>query len=91
MALSTRKNLKSNHIATTKKVMPRPADISKRKEDKVSVSESIPSVGSQDEPVPEEDTSSSPIQRRKSDRRNSFISSLMSRSKVLYIYIFYHN
>lgn len=83
MALSTRKNLKSNHIATTKKVMPRPADISKRKEDKVSVSESIPSVGSQDEPVPEEDTSSSPIQMRKSDRRNSFISSLMSRSKLL--------
>lgn len=89
-ALSNRKNSKSIQITTSKKVTSRPAaDLSKRKEDKVSAPENIPSVVSQVEPAHEEDISISTIQRRKSDRRNSFISSLMSRSKVLVS--IYHN
>lgn len=82
-ALSTRRNSKSNLTITTKKVTSRPADLSKTKEDKVSVSKNIPSVVSQDESAPEEDISSGSIQRKKSERRNSFTSSLMSRSKLL--------
>ncbi|KAL1556028.1 putative cyclin-B3-1 isoform X4 [Salvia divinorum] len=95
-ALSTRRNSKSVQVArrnsksvqttTMKKsvqVTSQPADLSKRKEDKVSVSKKIPSVVPQVVPAPEEDMSNSTVQRRKSDRRNSFISSLMSRSKLL--------
>ncbi|XP_041990369.1 putative cyclin-B3-1 isoform X1 [Salvia splendens] len=82
-ALSTRRNLKPIQITTVKKVTSRLGDLSKRKEDKVSVSKNIPSVVSQVEPVHEEDISSTSVQRRRSDRRNSFISSLMSRSKLL--------
>ncbi|XP_041996067.1 putative cyclin-B3-1 isoform X2 [Salvia splendens] len=82
-ALSTRRNSKTIQITTVKKVTSRPADLSKRKEDKVSVSKNIPSVVSQVEPAHEEDISSTSVQRRRSDRRNSFISSLMSRSKLL--------
>ncbi|KAL1559913.1 putative cyclin-B3-1 isoform X1 [Salvia divinorum] len=82
-ALSTRRNSKSIQITTVKKVTSRPADLSKRKEDKVSVSKNSPSVVSQVEPSHEKDISSTSVQRRRSDRRNSFISSLMSRSKLL--------
>ncbi|KAH6836662.1 Aldolase-type TIM barrel family protein [Perilla frutescens var. hirtella] len=82
-ALSTRRNSKSSHTITTKKVTSRPADLSKTKEDKVSVSKNIPSVVAQDEPAREEDISSGTVQRKKIDRRNSFTSSLVSRSKLL--------
>ncbi|KAI3456658.1 hypothetical protein Pfo_013321 [Paulownia fortunei] len=82
-ALNTQRNSKSNHMFTTKKLRSRPADISKRKQVKSSVSKNIPSVISHEEPAPEEDISGGTIARRKSDRRNSYTCSLMSRSKLL--------
>ncbi|KAL8469362.1 hypothetical protein ACS0TY_032257 [Phlomoides rotata] len=74
-------------ILATKNLRSRHVDLSKKKQDKSSVSKNVPSVESQDETVPEEvpeeDVSTVAIPRRNSDRRNSFISSLMSRSKLL--------
>lgn len=70
-------------ILTTKNMRSRHVDISKTKQEKASVSQNVHSVESQDEPVPEEDVSTVTIPRRNSDRRNSFISSLLSRSKVV--------
>ncbi|KAL7088350.1 hypothetical protein ACP275_13G122700 [Erythranthe tilingii] len=70
-----------------KKLKPRPADLSKRKQqdNKASVSKNILSVVSNEESAPEEENISggTVIARRKSDRRNSFTCSIMSRSKLL--------
>lgn len=69
-------------VLATKNLRSRNVDLSKRKQDKASLSKNVPSVESQDKHVPEEDVSIVSVPRRNSDRRNSFISSLMSRSKV---------
>ncbi|PIN08376.1 hypothetical protein CDL12_19050 [Handroanthus impetiginosus] len=81
-SLSTQRNSKLNHTFTMKKLKSRPVDLSKRKQEKASVSKYIPSVVSHEEPSPGGDTGCT-IPRRKSDRRNSFTCSLMSRSKLL--------
>ncbi|KAK6149554.1 hypothetical protein DH2020_017079 [Rehmannia glutinosa] len=84
-ALNTQRNIKSNHTFSMNKLRSKPADLSKRKQDKASASKNVPSVVSleAEEPAPEEDSSVGTIARRKSDRRNSFTCSLMSRSKML--------
>lgn len=66
-----------------KSLKPKPADLPKRKQDKVSVSKDIPSDLSQVESTSKDDKSDTIAAKRKSDRRNSFTCSLMSRSKVL--------
>ncbi|KAL7130574.1 hypothetical protein ABFS83_13G143100 [Erythranthe nasuta] len=86
-APNTQRNSKSNHLFTMKKLKPRPADLSKRKQqdNKASVSKNILSVVSNEESAPEEENISggTVTARRKSDRRNSFTCSIMSRSKLL--------
>ncbi|XP_051128643.1 putative cyclin-B3-1 [Andrographis paniculata] len=79
-ALTTQVNSRSTHM-TIKKFRPEPVDIHKRKQDSSSVSKDIPV--DQVEAAPKEDTSGSALPKRKSGRRSSFISSLMSTSKSL--------
>ncbi|KAG8386661.1 hypothetical protein BUALT_Bualt03G0171800 [Buddleja alternifolia] len=87
--LNTERNSKSNqNLATTKKLRSSPADLSKKKQEKVSsLSKDIPSVFSHEEPAPEKnvsgDNTSDIISRRKSDRRSSYTCSLISRPKLL--------
>ncbi|KAL6567610.1 hypothetical protein OROGR_001278 [Orobanche gracilis] len=81
---NTQRNSTSSHIITTKKLSSIPAVISKGKQDKTSTSKNNPSLVSHEEPLLEEDISGGTVMaRRKSDRRNSFTCSLMSRSKLL--------
>ncbi|KAL0443123.1 UNVERIFIED_CONTAM: putative cyclin-B3-1 [Sesamum latifolium] len=89
-ALNTQRTSRSTQTLATKKLRSKPSDLIKRKQDKDSASKNIPSVVSHKEPAREEDISggasnviSDIIGRRKSDRRNSFTCSLMSRSKLL--------
>ncbi|GER33857.1 cyclin [Striga asiatica] len=78
-SLNAQTNTKPKHMLTTKNLRSKPADLSKREQGK-----NIHSLVSQEEPSLEEDTSGSTvILRRKSDRRNSYTGSLVSRSKFL--------
>lgn len=84
-APKTQRNSKPKHILTVKNLRSRlPADVSKRKQQgEASVSENISSVVSHEEDAAEENIFGGTVERRKSNRRNSFTSSLMSRSKVV--------
>ncbi|KAL3643122.1 hypothetical protein CASFOL_013937 [Castilleja foliolosa] len=73
-SLNTRKNSKPSHVFTTKKSSSKPVDLSKRKQ----ASENIPCL---EEPAVEEDISGGTVTKKKSNRRNSFTCSLVSRSK----------
>ncbi|KAK4439543.1 putative cyclin-B3-1 [Sesamum alatum] len=92
-ALNTQRTSRSTQTLATKKLRSKPSDLIKRKQDKDSASKNMPSVVSHEEPAQEEDVSggasnssntiSDVIGRRKSDRRNSYTCSLVSRSKLL--------
>ncbi|KAK4398762.1 2-dehydro-3-deoxyphosphooctonate aldolase 1 [Sesamum angolense] len=89
-ALNTQRTSRSTQTLATKKLRSKPSDLITRKQDKDSASKNIPSVVFHEEPSQEENISGGPsnsisdiIGRRKSDRRNSFTCSLMSRSKLL--------
>ncbi|XP_011095746.1 putative cyclin-B3-1 isoform X2 [Sesamum indicum] len=89
-ALNTQRTSRSTQTLATKKLRSKPSDLIKRKQDKDSASKNIASVVSHEEPAQEEDISggasniiSDIMGRRKSDRRNSYTCSLMSRSKLL--------
>ncbi|KAL0363061.1 UNVERIFIED_CONTAM: 2-dehydro-3-deoxyphosphooctonate aldolase [Sesamum calycinum] len=89
-ALNTQRTSRSTQTLATKKLRSKPSDLITRKQDKDSASKNIPSVVFHEEPSQEENISggasnsiSDIIGRRKSDRRNSFTCSLMSRSKLL--------
>ncbi|KAL6567615.1 hypothetical protein OROGR_001283 [Orobanche gracilis] len=81
---NTQRNSTSSHIITTKKLSSNPAVRSKGKQDKISTSKTNQSLVSHEESLLEEDISGGTVMaRRKSDRRNSFTCSLMSRPKLL--------